>query len=97
MNIDFMQSLMCSYFYKNDYENVMKIYYDLQKEIIAKDFENQYIHIEVDSMMFLSDIIQDSQQISELQEKVSLMNERYEKNIKSKTLLGLVIQERKVI
>lgn len=39
----------------------MKIYSDLQKEIIAKDFENHYIHIEVDSMMFLSDIIQDSQ------------------------------------
>ncbi len=97
MNIDLMQSLMYSYFRINEYENVKKIFSESQKQIFEKGFENQYIHIEVDFLMLMSDIIKDPLQASQLQEKVSMMNERYEKKVKSRTMVGLIIEERKVM
>jgi hypothetical protein len=50
---------MYSYFRINEYENVKKIFSESQKQIFEKGFENQYIHIEVDFLMLMSDIIKD--------------------------------------
>ena len=61
MNIDFMQSLLASYIARNDSETYLRIYSELQKEIFAKGFENQYLHNSVNAIMLLTDNIQDPQ------------------------------------